>query len=525
MMRKWLYIIILILSSQILKSQKITKQIIFNYKNDSTFSISNIIFDEYGNYTFTIRKNNKYFIIRNHDTIACTDKIHHSTVYFLYSDRDSLNKIIYFKNPYSTVIYGPIYGNMLIFNEINHSKNNAGVIIENKDKFYYYKDNQLLSYQLKKEKNYFNDKWIYFSSNGNYIYYIKDSITKLYVNSKLIDSIDKGYFNDIYINNNGMYAYTKCKIIKTSHKTNTIINYIVTKDNIIKNTCGIKTYGTNRVKILDNNGYYINEDECILVNGNYYSNLKDIQDIQVLDSKNFMFTFSSNKRKNINVNGKIYRTDFEEIYAPNIDNQGNFACYGYKKYHIYKYINGKKSEEPVSKYGVRALPLYINPNGKCIYLFKTIDSIYLYVNDHLFFPPISRNDNFTYAKFNSIISNEFYISEPTPISSDLLYLEYKDSAYIIFNGKLSNALLPICHNYVSDNQILGQIVAADINFDSFYLIQKNGNKKFYLIINNIFYRTFDNIDYIFSKSTFFDGKKLIFYTMENFKVYKYIIEI
>jgi len=225
----------------------------------------------------------------------------------------------------------------------------------------------------------------------------------------------------------------------------------------------------------------------------------------------------------LNVCGKIYETDFEKLLCPALDADGNFACYGLKDYYLYKFVQGKKVENPLSKYGVRATPVYISPTGESIHYFETDDSIYLYRDDSLMFNPFSQSSGFSIVErdeFLPINSSSIY---SVAGRNSLLLLNCGQESHMVFNGKISRPLLPVIEENYSGQREPGTIIAGDMNDHGFYAIQITGRKKFLININNEIYKEIENLDGIVTNSCYFDGNSLIFYGIKKRSFYQYTL--
>ena len=228
-------------------------------------------------------------------------------------------------------------------------------------------------------------------------------------------------------------------------------------------------------ELKENGAYYYsgddNEPYYITINDKLHKEIKSVSNIILIDKKTYLYSFGENGKNKINVNGKIYTYEFDEILYPSLDKNGNFAFYGIKDYFIFKFVNGEKIKEPLSKYGVRATPLYISPDGGSLHYFKTNDSIYLYQDDKLIFNPISKNSNFLILSHEDILPYKF-VRGKTENGNSLFYLEYDEQGYFVFNGKFSNPLLPIKERNFSKEEKHGYIVAGAFD-DNGFLQYKN----------------------------------------------------
>ena len=68
-------------------------------------------------------------------------------------------------------------------------------------------------------------------------------------------------------------------------------------------------------------------------------------------------------------------------------------------------------------------------------------------------------------------------------------------------------------------------MAGEFNEHGFYVIQKIGEKKFLIIINNLIYKEIDDLDHIVKEHVYFDGKMLVFYALKGMSFYQYTITL
>jgi hypothetical protein len=255
-----------------------------------------------------------------------------------------------------------------------------------------------------------------------------------------------------------------------------------------------------------------------------YKNIDSIENIALIDKNTYLFSFTEAGKRKINANGKSFEYDFERIFLPTLDTIGNFACYGLKDYYLYKFINGKKGKNPISKYNVRPKPLYISPTGASLHYFKTDDSIYIYRDEKLILPPISVNSNFgmQFQEDFTFLRSNYEV--PKNINS-LLYLEYNNAGYMIFNGELSKPMPPFLFKDEDETNEIGSIITGGMNDKGFFIIQKIGDRKYLININNSVYQELSGIDNLNDQDCFFDGKSLIFYGTKGRSFYQFTLNI
>lgn len=523
--------IFILLSCLTANGQTLTERLILTDNKDSLYlNSSKISFDKQGSYCFVIKKNGQEFFITNKDTIGGFKFIgstygNGGEINYTNSYSDPKDKPFYYKNAKGTKIYGTAIGKIESY-QTSNTKENIAITTSLNDSVYYYINGRLISQNPKEqvERFYISERdWVSFSENGNVIYFLKqDSLYKLFVNDKLIDS-SKFRYNQLAINNNGKYIFAKGnKPEKPIGKYNYMF-FIHSMDSVLGYVRTVWDY-----ELKENGAYYYSGDDngpyYIAINDKLYKNITSVSNITLIDKNTYLYSFVEKSTKKINVNDKIYSYEFDEIFYPSIDLNGNFAFYGMKDYYLYKFVNGNIIKEPLTKYRVRATPLYISPTGESIYYYKTDDFIYLYRDEKLIFEPIPKNSNFRIEPHKEILPYDF-VRGKTENGNSLFFIEYDNNGYFVFNGKFSKPLLPVVERSFSDFPEQGTIVAGEFNDYGFFAIQKIKNGKYLIVVNNQVYKELDNVDYILSDSYFFDGKSLTFYGVKERSFYQFNLSL
>lgn len=365
------------------------------------------------------------------------------------------------------------------------------------------------------------ENWVDFSENGNSIYYLyQNNRFVLYINNQPVDTSDYK-FKALSINDNGDYLYAKFFKSETPEGKYDRMYCIHTKDSVFEQ---VKSIG--KFALMDNGSYYFTGDDggtdFIVLNGQLRRDIDNIGNITLLNSQNALYSFEKDGHLYLNVNGMDYPADFEEIYNPIMDANGHFAYYGLKDYFLYKVVDGKVDEEPLSKYGVRAMPLYITPEGKSLHYFKTDDSVYLYQDNSMILKQIHKSESVQIFSWKDVLSYQAAI-EWTGNDHLLSCLNYGGHGYFVYDGQLSEPILPIKRYWVDPSA--GCVVEAVINEHGFFAIQYVGEKTFQVIVNNHIYKELYDIDRIISDNGFFDGKQLVFYGIKNQTVCQFVITL
>jgi hypothetical protein len=510
-------------------SQTIHEKLILSETKDSILIKSmGIHFDKEGNYLFLIKKNNKKYFVNNTSTIGGFDQVSsmwgkNAEIHIAKNEIDSTNEQWYYTNIRGRDVFWPVKGKLEeLYSGV--SPNKIALLVTYKDSIYYYLDGNLINVNhnseiIKSRSGYLT--WCNFSDNGNSIYYLKhDSLYFLYVNGKLVDS-SNSVFSGMAVNNSGKYIYTtRIPHPKKTGKYNYMF-FIHSHDSIIGPVSTINDFD------LKDNGsyYYFGEDNghyFIVINGRLYRNIESFSDIKIIDWDSFQFLFSENDSNKVNVNGKIYNLDFDEVFQPVVDKEGNFAVYGLKEYYIYKYVNGIEQKEPVTNYGVRPVPLYISSLGESLHYFQTDDSIYLYRDNDLVFPALSKNKNFKVLRYRDVISGSF-MSNKILNRNSLFYLEYDSLAYMVFNGQFSKQMIPINFSLLRDS--IGTIQAGEFNDSGFYIIQRVGKSKYLININNVLYKILEYVEEIIHDNCYFEDNELTFYGFRDKSYYQFRIKL
>lgn len=514
--------------------QIISEKLIITDTKDSLYiHADNISFDAYGNYCFEIKQNGKKAFFTNtrkfigYQSFTSIYGGNGERLSYTNSSFDSIDKPWYYRNAKSTKILGPVIGKLEKYMTSNTSDHIA-IATSYLDTVYYYVNGKLVSKNLKNDLESFDIdhyEWCAFSNNGNTIYYIKKgAFYYLFVNDKVVDRSPNN-FNELHINNHGDYIYAEGQRPKTQIKGYEYMFFIHAKN---KRIGPVRTVWYN--DLTAHNGYYYSGDdngpEYIIINNKLYKGLERVANIILIDKKNSLFIYKQKGAKNssINVNGKDYTPDVDSIFYASMDVNGDFAFYGLKNQHLYKVVNGKKMEEPITSHGVRAIPLYINPQGISLHVFQTNDSLYLYQDDKLLLKPLSKNSNFKRMPHEDVLPNN-YIRGKAENHNSLFYLEFDTLAYWVFNGAFSKPMIPKSGNFYLDRESIGAIVAGTLNEYGFFIIQKIDNKKYLININNEAYAEIDDIDSILRGNTFFDDKELIFYGIKESSFYQFSFQV
>lgn len=519
-----------LLTSLTTYGQTISERMILTDSKDSIYlNSTKKTFDKNGNYCFVIKQNDKeYFVTPNEkiggfkfigSTYGNSGEINYTNSY-----SDPKDKPFYYKNAKGTKVYGTAKGKIEDYQTSNTNENIA-IVTNLNDSIYYYINGKLLNQNLKDPKKYYGleKDWVSFSENGNVIYYLnQNNIYNLFVNDRLIDS-SKFSYTQLAINDNGTYIFAKGKRPEQKIGKYDYMFFVHSMDTVLGYVRTVWDY-----ELKENGAYYYSGDDngpyYIAINDKLHKDIKPVSNITLIDRNTFIYTYGEEGKTKINVCDKKYTYDFDEIFYPTLDKQGNFAFYGLKDYYLFKYVNGKKEDKPISKYGVRPTPLYISPKGESIHYFKTDDSIYIYRDDKLIFNPISKKSNFLILPHKDILPNHF-IRGKSKNGNSLFYIEFDSTGYLEFNGVFSKPMIPAKESSYSETKTIGEIVAGEFSDNGFFAIQKIGSSKYLINVNNKIFKELENVDVLFKENCFFNGKELIFYGVKGLSFYQFKLTI
>ncbi|MBO6051773.1 MAG: hypothetical protein J6P65_07325 [Bacteroidales bacterium] len=520
--------------------QSLTERVLWADTSDTldTFELKKIAtdfsFDQDGNFSFFLKKGKDETAITNKELpgnlcYAGGGSRNNGAIQFLRLCSKKDADFLYVKNWYGPDIYGPIAGDVLGYRSGNTHRHIAVTSLLGDTVFFYIDGQKIYSSQLDDFKQFklSDEKWIDFSHNGNVIYYLEqDSRFVLYVNGQPIDSSSFRY-EALSINDKGEYVYAKGLRPEMPVGKYDYMFFVHTKDTVFDYVRTAWQYA-----LTENGAYFYSGDDCgpdyIVVNGRIKKGIESIRNIILVDSKNALFTFEKGNGNYLDVNGVEYPLDFDEIFCPTMDTNGHFAYYGLKKYYLYKVIDGKMVKEPLSKYGVRAMPLYLNVQGNSLHCFKTDDSIYVYQDNCLLFNPISSEKPFEVLSRRDVFPSNFYeITGRFENGHSLFCLNYGDSGYFVYDGLFSEAMSPIRNKWSCSisGHTVGAVEEGVFNEHGFFAVQYTGDKSYRVVVNNQVYQDLYDVDEIFSQSGFFDGKQVIFYGRKKNAIYQFIISL
>lgn len=541
MKKKALFLFILVVfalqGQEILLGQNFTERLLWA---DTSGSLEieknafNFSFDHEGNFCFWVKNSDGDRVITNNSSLgklcpagAVFGK--HGGIEYFRSCAQKYANCVYAKNQDGTTFYGPITGRVQGYHT-GHTRQHIAVTSVLDDTAFFYIDGQKVYSSLLENIHQFklsNEDWVDFSDNGNVIYFLEQNNRfVLYVNNLPIDSSNFRFYS-LSINDKGDYVYAKGFRPEQPIGKYDYMFFIHTQDTVFDYVRTTWNYA-----LTENGAYYFSGDDngpyYIAINGRLHKNIESIGNIILLDKNNAFYTFKKKNKLFLNVNGMDYPVDFNKIYYPSMDNNGHFAYFGMKNHFLYKVVDGNVGKKPLAKYGVKANPMHISPDGHILYYFEAIDSIYVYKDNDLILKPIKRNDSIELIKlmpWDDVIHCWSYYKKPTNGHS-LLCLNHGNQGYFVHDGQLSEALIPMTSTYSwGTDPVVGCIVDGDFNENGFFAIQYTGEKHYTLMVNGLVCKELQDIDKIIPDKGFFDGNHVFFYGIKNHDIYQFILTL
>ncbi|MBZ0098319.1 MAG: hypothetical protein K8F30_04505, partial [Taibaiella sp.] len=376
--------------------------------------------------------------------------------------------------------------------------------------------------------------WCIFNSKGSYLYTIKKGKwSYLYANDRLVDST-RYFFGWLWLDEDNNYFYfinevdkeTRFRLKPRVHPPQQVclmprIQFLFQK---------VLTYDNN-----DTVYYFGNADGKNYFDPPPFDKPVDSFEVGVLMSGNTIFEYQLSERqtgyrygpvsepKRICINGNCKDLPYQEILLPCIDSRGNYALFGLRDYYLYKYVNGIEEPAPLSKHGVRAKPLSIDVIGNTICYYETDDSVYVYQDDSLFRKCAAWQ--FDLDETTHIWRND-WLNEKLPV------FHLGENTYIVYNNRISPPLFREKRTPYTDSVVVvGDIMHTGINDHGYWLLQKTGQQKYDLLVNNRKVQlppgvNLENPLYGALASNFrLNGDEFIFYTQEGTGIYRYNLKL
>ena len=510
-------------------AQTLTQRVILQNGPDSLIQKSFLsYFDKEGNYCFVVKKDKKqFYIFTTHDTLGpfCNAGYSYSKdggIVYARKPSEQSDGPLYYMSYRGTKVYGPAVGEIQWWVADSECGGVALTTLSNDTVHRYLNCHELLRChrsEMTKEMDITLEKWAAFSQSGHALYSVKkDSLYRIYVDGRVVDSAAFKYI-ELAINNNGDYIFAEGFRPQQPIGRYDYLFYVHANEASFDK---VRTVWYHTLR--EDGGFYYSGDDngpdYILVNGDLYRDMDETSNFRLYDKDNYLFTYRKNRHNWLNVNGKIYPLKFKEAMSPSMDEHGNFALYGKKGGRIYKYVNGEKSSKPLSKYGVRATPLYISPKGESLHYFKTKGSLYLYRDETLVLPPLSAKERFKIHSSYSLFYQYPFDGNP----HTLLFMRYGQNSYWVFDGQLSPPLPMTDPDFCRNSESYPEIISGAIIGDEFYAILQVGDRSYCVVMNNRIYPIDGKIDKILRHCDSFDGKQLVFYGIKENAYYQFIVK-
>ena len=508
-----IFSITLIFSAPAISQQLFEEKIYTGTQDSFLFKSDYVIFDENGNYCFesTIDEQ-EYYITRDkkigplksiHSTFSSNGDFSQS-----YQYDGSKDQNWYCRNFYSTKIFGPFKGEP-DDEKANDNGSLIAFIAKYKDSSICFINDRKVFGVGPKEAIHLVRDWCFLSPNTNDFIYLQyqKGITYLFHNFKPIDT--SFAFENIQFNERGDYAYSKT--LKNSSEYDIVVNGKVT----------LRDVPYHKLKLLSDGNFYCSAGNKIYTKDSIFA-LPDDEESEygrfsIYQSKiifggkpnSFLATIPAKDGYNVIVNGRL-EGNYKDVFYPVMDSAGNYAYFALKNYYLYPVLNGKELPA-LSKYNVRAKPLFIHPDGTIYCYYKTNDSIYIYKNDQLLFS-FRKNQKFKYQPASDL----FHYREKEHSLSRVYFIEIDSTIYFLQNGNLSGA-----YQDTSNPEITTFIKGNETDNGDYYFIQNLGNKQFQLTYNGVKYPPVSNVDRVLRYNDKMNEKGVVFYVQRGNEIYKY----
>jgi len=503
------------------------QEILLQKEEDSTFmQVYEVKFDDNGHFLYDKRINDTSYLFQNGKVKIAANPYSYGKMTECH-DYSELHQHYYIDDFH--FIYGPTTGDDL--GSVLSPKSGKGMhelvsLLENNrvnlyyDGKFYKKLNDTIteSNKISTEHAFIFGKWAALSSNGNILLKIKsDGTDSLFLNGKLVDTCNN-YIGELNVNNTGNYTFLK--VYKYERDGKEIYpNVLHTKDTSL--FLGACFPGASY--LFNHNGYYcldyLRNSKLQVINNNLYHVRGRIHYLEVPDKINhLMLVQKEDQHYALVSNGKTVDLDYDEIFCPTIDQNGNSALVGKRNYFLYKWINGKESSEPVTRFGIRPEILHVSTSGEVVAAYSNGDSTFIYRNDQLLFSGKAKEISLSnhYAMLRSQ-SRENQIEHG---GKSWIYIQVRDSSYILWNGKLSPPLKAFSNfSPYSDNQKDNQIAACELNENGYFVVIRRPNNECELVVNNRPPVKF-KANRIF-RNAYLNEEYLTFYGVKDFSLFQF----
>lgn len=435
-------------------------------------------------------------------------------------------KAQYIKGSTNAEVYGPIDGTVKYVS--TSEKSSLAYTVSAHDSITYFINGKRIAVT---DSSTIIDRWCAFNDNGDKLYALRQGkLNYLYFNDKLIDS-SHYYYQNLNLDNNSNYSYllgyyeikdSKCNCCTFNRLAHVPQNVLIPMQPTIRQGWSMDDtlyhYGNGHNIKYRADSFFVGQTSrtaTMLAKGSSI--------FGYTHSNHWGYIYSSDTTKvKISMNGKRQTLPYEKILLPCIDSMGHYATFGRRGYYMYKNIDGIETKEPLSKHGVRAVPVSIDVKGNTICYYETEDSVYVYENDHLF-------KSCAVGQFEFMLRYFFtwqYVEDQVP---PLLVIN--GAAYIVYNNTISPALLKPNARTNDRYFDIGDVICSLCNESGYYMLQKTGEQQYDLLVNNRRISLPSEISFegpLWDKLTFnfqLKANEFVFYGIEGKSIYKYKIAL
>ena len=464
-------------------------------------------------------------VITNTQTYGPFKKQRETFQVVIFQDADGSDR--YLKGKKSTAVCGPYNGDINVAPTLNRNGYFAYTVSTADGVGYFIHGKRVATTDSLPHARF----WCTFSDNGRVLYTTtKGPWNYLFLNGKLIDS-SKSDYDGLEVDDENNYRYA---IGAHDGYNHAFRPYPHDKQKVFGT---VAAHGSVYAKYDDTTYFYGNGEgkAYLLADDSAYKDPKGYREIVGPGKGNNFLSYMLNRRQGymwavtdsvtwMNVNGKVLTLPYAEIFAPCMDQEGNYAFFGLRDYHLYKNISGVEQEQPLSKHGVRATPVSIDTKGNSICYYKTDDSVYLYENDRIV-------NKCAATQFELLTKN--FLGPPIEQYGTPEGLCADGTCYLVYRNTLSPAMLKPTtgFHHSTDSFRTGDMVYHGYNEYGYWLLQKAGDGKYDLLVNNRRVALPVEVDfstpmwYQLAENYVLTEKFFIFYAKEGSNIYRYKITL
>lgn len=471
------------------------------------------LIDSIGNFCYEVKIDSFCYYYTNSGLVGKSDFIggtlssgENSISYTENDDFFDKEELFWYRNNYSTRVYGPEFGKLEEF-VTSSNGNGIAIIISRNDTLFYIINGDLIYSVNNSVGNLPVDDWCVFNKKGDYLLRVwLEGLDLLYLNGTIIDSAMG--ISDIGIDDSGKYIYarygTESSPVEIVYNKKVLFSgdQYARGDLLANGKYSFYTYSDNK--------------EVLIFNDTIFTipNCSKISDSRLKKYTSFgSFINVCNPSKDqfyLNFNNEINQ-EFNGIYDEICDSEGNYSYFGKRDYYLYTVTNGVITDT-VSRFGLRGKPIYISPKGNYFAYFEKDDSIYIFKNKELF-KSISADKQFRTKEL--YYTFRFY-GERTEQQKDAKSLTIGNESYILINENIYGPYSKFSENWGKPGYILNGKIKED---GSFYFFQISGERKCTVYLNGIDYGEIE-YDEVIENSVVVNERGLKFYIINLNNVYE-----